>query len=48
MSQSYLINNYGLDRVYDVIELPNGSLRVITLWDMVEYQHGYRSNPYDP
>ena len=46
MSQNFLVNNYGLDRVYDVIELPNGTLRVITLWDWVEYLHGHRPNPY--
>lgn len=46
MSQNYLTVNFGLDRVIDVVELPDGSLKVITLWDWVEYQHGYKPNPY--
>lgn len=47
MSQTYLVNNYGPDRVYDVIERSDGTLRVITLWDMVKYLNGYGPNPYE-
>lgn len=46
MSQTELLDKVGIDRPMEILELPNGSLRVITLWDLYAFLRGRASDPY--
>ena len=46
MSQDELLNTAGEDRPIEILELPNGSLRVITLWDLYKFSKGNIPSPY--
>ena len=46
MSQTELLNEVGVDRPMEILELPNGSLIVIILWDLYAFHKGRTSNPY--